>query len=137
VRRRDRIRDFFADRESPRHDHARRVMESYEKEWLTGRPVQCAIMHIVGLFDRPASGDCVRALRMEPAIEGLSTEIMNLDEFEWLRALARLREVRLLAPPGPLVARHARYPSAGARVVRPVTRADEQVGLARRPWSSL
>jgi hypothetical protein len=34
VRRRDHIRVYLADKNNPRHDHARRVMESYEKEWL-------------------------------------------------------------------------------------------------------
>ena len=41
VRRRDHIRNFnvLNDPENPRHDHARRVMESYETEWLAGQPV--------------------------------------------------------------------------------------------------
>jgi hypothetical protein len=81
VRRRDR-RNFFADPENPRHDHARRVLESYEKEWLAGHAVQRAIMHIVGLFDRPATGDCLRALRMKPAIKELTTAVVGLDEGE-------------------------------------------------------
>jgi hypothetical protein len=54
VRRRDHIRDLLADVENPGHDHARRVMESYEREWLAGQPVPHTIMHMVGLFDRPA-----------------------------------------------------------------------------------
>ncbi len=98
VRRRDRIRAYLADPDNPRHDHARRVMESYEKEWLAGQPVLLAIMHMVGLFDRPASADCLDALRVRPAIKGLTDQIVGLDEGEWRRAIARLREVRLLAP---------------------------------------
>ena len=101
VRRRDHIREFFADPENPRHDHARRVMESYEKEWLAGKPAALAIMHLVGLFDRPASGDCLAALRREPAIQGLTDAIVDLDETEWRRAVARLRDVRLLTPEDP------------------------------------
>lgn len=101
VRRRDRIRAFFADPENPRHDHAKRVMESYEKEWLAGQPLLLAIMHVVGLFDRPASGDCLNALRAEPVIAGLTDEIVGLDDSEWQRAIARLREVRLLLPRDP------------------------------------
>ena len=53
VRRRDHIRAFFADPDNPRHDHARRVMESYEKEWLTGQPV-AARDHAHGRPVRPA-----------------------------------------------------------------------------------
>jgi tetratricopeptide (TPR) repeat protein len=101
VRRRDHIRAFFADPENPRHDHAKRVMESYEKEWLADQPALFAIMHIVGLFDRPASGDCLDALRAKPAIDGLTDQIVGIDDNTWKRAVARLREVRLLAPPDP------------------------------------
>ena len=101
VHRRDHIRAFFADRENPRHDHAKRVMESCEKEWLSGQPVLLAIMHMVGLFDRPASGDCLNALRDKPVIEELTDEIVSLDHSEWQRAVTRLREVRLLLPRDP------------------------------------
>jgi hypothetical protein len=101
VRRRDRIRGLLADADNPGHDHAERVMESYEKEWLAGRPALLAIMHMVGLFDRPASSDCLGALRAKPIIEGLTGDIVNLDDSEWQRAVTRLREVRLLLPRDP------------------------------------
>jgi hypothetical protein len=101
VRRRDHIRAFLADGDNPGHDHAARVMESYEKEWLAGRPVLLAVMHIVGLFDRPASGDCLAALRAEPVIAGLTDSIVGLDNEKWERAVARLRDARLLAPSDP------------------------------------
>jgi hypothetical protein len=103
VRRRDHIRAYLADPENPRHDHAKRVMESYENEWFGGQPVLLAIMRTVGLFDRPASDDCLKALRAKPAIEGLTEQIVNVDDSEWQRAIMRLREVRLLAPIDPTV----------------------------------
>jgi tetratricopeptide (TPR) repeat protein len=98
VRRRDHIRELLDDPENPRHDHAKRVMESYENEWLAGQPMEQAIMHMVGLFDRPASADCLRAMRQKPAIPWLTDAVVDLDESEWRRAVARLRDVRLLAP---------------------------------------
>jgi tetratricopeptide (TPR) repeat protein len=119
VRRRDHVRNFLADDENPRHDHARRVMESYEKDWLTDakshdgfwsrfrlfrrsapsqKTIMLNIMHIVGLFDRPASNDCVRALRQAPGIKGLTEFIVPLTDEQWGSAIQRLREVRLLAP---------------------------------------
>jgi TIR domain len=101
VRQRGRIRGLLRDEENPRHDHARRVMESYEREWLAAEPVEHAIVHMVGLFDRPASGGCLRALRGKPAIVGLTDAIVDLDECEWQRAVARLRDARLLAPKDP------------------------------------
>lgn len=101
VRQRDRIRALLEDPNDPGHDHARRVMDSYEKEWLAGEPVLLAIMRIVGLFDRPASADCLRALRNAPVIEGLTNAIVGLDDGAWRRAIARLRDVRLLDPEDP------------------------------------
>ena len=98
VRRRDHIRALLHDTDNPRHDHARRVMEPYEKEWLADQPLLLTIMHMVGLFDRPASGDCLQALRGKPTIAGLTDAIVDLGADEWNRAVARLREVRLLSP---------------------------------------
>jgi SIR2-like domain/AAA ATPase domain len=101
VRRRDRVRGLVTDLENPGHGYAKSVMASYEQEWLASQPTLLAMMHIVGLFDRPASGDCLATLRAEPVIEGLTDEIVNLDDNDWLRAVARLRSVRLLAPHDP------------------------------------
>ena len=101
ARRRDHIRGLLADPDNPGHDHARRVMELYEKEWLAGQPVQLAILHCVGLFDRPASGDCLEALRSKPPISGLTDALVDLSNEQWRRAVARLGEVRLLAPADP------------------------------------
>ena len=101
VRRRDHVRGLLADADNPRHDQAWRVMESYEKEWLASQPILLAILHCVGLFDRPASGDCLNALRGKPAIAGLTDALIDLSDEQWRRAVARLREVRLLAPVDP------------------------------------
>jgi tetratricopeptide (TPR) repeat protein len=101
IRRRDHIRGLIHDKENPRHDHAKRVMESYEKEWLTRQSVLLAIMLIVGLFDRPASSDCLQALCSRPVITDITDDIVDLGESEWQRAVTRLREARLLAPQDP------------------------------------
>jgi len=44
------------------------------------QPVLLAIMHMIGLFDRPAGGDCLDALRAKPAIKGLTDQIVKLDD---------------------------------------------------------
>ncbi len=98
ARRRDHIRGLLADADNPRHEQARRVMESYEKEWLAGQPVLLAILYCIGLFDRPASGDCLKALRARPTIPGLTDALVGLDDDQWRHGVARLREARLLAP---------------------------------------
>ena len=101
VRRRDHLRGLLSDADNPRHDQARRVMESYEKEWLADQPALLAILECVGLFDRPASGDCVKALRKKPAVPGLTDALVDLSEEQWRRNVERLRELRLLAPADP------------------------------------
>jgi tetratricopeptide (TPR) repeat protein len=98
VRRRDHIRGLLSDVENPGHDHAKRVMEAYETEWLAGQPVMLAIMHMIGLFDRPASRKCLFAVRKPPVIQGLTDSVINLDDKKWQRTIARLRDVRLLSP---------------------------------------
>ena len=101
VRRRDHIRGYFADPNNPRHDHAKRVMESIEKDWLSGQPVLSEIMYIISLFDRPASESCLNTLRAKPTILGLTNSIVGLSDDEWNRAVFRLRTVRLIAPIDP------------------------------------
>lgn len=102
VRRRDHMVALMADADDPRHEHARRVMKSIEREWLADSPVLLAIMRMVGLFDRPASGDCLDALRASPAIGGLTDAIVDLGPDRWRRSVADLRQARLLAPPDTL-----------------------------------
>ena len=98
VRRRDRVGPLLQKTDARGHEHARRVMQTYEKEWLQGEPVLMATLHLIGLFDRPADVDCINALRNEPVLEGLSEPLINLNANDWADALAALREVRLLSP---------------------------------------
>jgi tetratricopeptide (TPR) repeat protein len=101
VSERSSIRAVTDDPKDLGHDQARRVIEAYESEWLAHEPILLAIMHLVGLFDRPASADCIMALRGKPIINGLTDGIVDLDDDAWRAAIARLREVRLLDPEDP------------------------------------
>ena len=129
VRRRDHIRGLLGDADDPLHGHARRVMQSYEKEWLAGQPVLLAILHCVGLFDRPASGDCLKALRAKPAIrwpDRCARRPQRRAMAARYRALARSAAARA----GRSVrSRSARRPSFGARVVRRAAQGDERSGV--------
>lgn len=98
VRCRKELRAFLADPGNPRHDHAKRVMESLEKEWLAGHPDLMAIIQLVGLFDRPASAECLLALRAKPVIPALTDGLVVMEDADWRRAVSRLRGVRLLLP---------------------------------------
>ena len=74
--------------------HARRVMESYEK-WLIGTP-ELDIIRMMGLFDRPATGDAIESLKKPPEIVGLTDTQRKLSWAQWKYAVSRLRELGLL-----------------------------------------
>ncbi|MCP4534060.1 MAG: hypothetical protein GY831_22900, partial [Delftia sp.] len=97
VHKRDRIARLTQERR--RGGHARRVMESYER-WFKRKP-ELDILRMMGLFDRPAEGGAIAALRAEPPIEGLTTELGKLSHEDWQYAVNNLRTARLLADPEP------------------------------------
>jgi tetratricopeptide (TPR) repeat protein len=75
-----------------------RIMAAYDA-WL--EPRSCAVMRLVGLFDRPADDKGMAALCRAPAIPGLTELFVDAGNDEWPRALRPLREAGLLAPEGP------------------------------------
>jgi tetratricopeptide (TPR) repeat protein len=93
IRKRDKIPQLTNERSKGRH--ARRVMEAYER-WL-GDSVEKNILYIMGLFDRPAEGGAVEALKVDPAIPGLTEQLQQLSEEDWEWALTNLRSANLLA----------------------------------------
>jgi tetratricopeptide (TPR) repeat protein len=93
VRQRDKIARLTD--EKRQGAHARRVMESYER-WFQGKP-ELDILQMMGLFDRPAEGGAIEALRAKPAIKGLTTELEGLSHEDWHYAVDNLRTARLLA----------------------------------------
>ena len=76
-------------------DHARHVMAAYEN-WL-GPGVTLQVLHLLGLFDRPAEAAAVAPLRAAPEIPGLTMGIGAGEEKAWKLALADLRKARLVA----------------------------------------
>ena len=74
---------------------ARQVMASYETWFGPGAEVQ--VLHLLGLFDRPAQAEALAALRAAPEIPGLTAGIGAGEEKAWKLALARLRQARLVA----------------------------------------
>jgi tetratricopeptide (TPR) repeat protein len=114
VRRRDLVRFEEADAEV-QGGHAFRVMEAYER-WLAGEGEKgerlLAVLHLVGLFDRPAAAGLLAVLRRPPAIPGLTDAVAGLGEAQWNLAVSRLAECGLVTPDGaaldahPLVREH-------------------------------
>ncbi len=76
-----------------------KVMIAYER-WLESagpeRQRELAVLRLTGLFDRPMSRDCLKALRAEPPIPGLTDALVKLKDTEWNIALKRLGEIDLL-----------------------------------------
>ncbi len=112
---------FRFDTDSP-YGHAFKAMRAYER-WLDERPVrslrerllgffngcnaadqrrnrlhqrQLAVLRLLGLFDRPATPDCLRALLQAPVIDGLTEALSGITEAEWNALLADLRTAGLV-----------------------------------------
>ena len=107
IEHRDRVRFERAD-EVTQGGHAFRVIAVYER-WLqaaipTGRgedarhgPRQLAVLRLLGLFDRTASANCLAALRQHPPIEGLTDQLVGLDEEDWNIAVHSLVDLGLIS----------------------------------------
>lgn len=104
IRLADAEREYQNDATRP-YGHAFKAMEAYER-WLEAKdeggrmradgPRMLAALRLLGLFDRPASADCLAALRAEPAIPGLTEPLVNVTEREWRLTLTRLADINLL-----------------------------------------
>ena len=84
----------LADLDDPNHRHPRRVMAAFAERF--GEGPELDLLHMMGLFDRPADGNCIAALR-EPAVPGLTEKLSKLDGAGWLKLLEKLRDCGLLA----------------------------------------
>ena len=98
IRRRNRIDLEKADAKI-QGGHAFRGMEAYVK-WLENDSEEArrevAVLKMLGLFDRPATADCVAALLQAPAIAGLTEPLVGLAEDDWEFSLTSLRDAKLL-----------------------------------------
>ncbi len=112
IRKRDLIRLEEADAEE-QGGHAFRVMDAYvaqlskvespasaphstlESRATTGQRA-VAILRLMGLFDRPASADCLQALWSGEGIAGLTEPLHGITDAQRNMALKRLEDARLL-----------------------------------------
>ena len=98
IRCRDRISFEKADAKI-QGGHAFRAMEAYVK-WLEDDSDEArrevALLKLLGFLDRPATADCVAALRKAPAIPGLTEPLVGLAEDDWEFSLSALRNAKLL-----------------------------------------
>ena len=119
IRRRDTLKFERAnDLRTAQTRNAWHVLQAYE-DWLgspNGRTEDLQALRLLGLFDRPASPDCLTALRRAPAIPGLTDRLVALADDEWNAVLHRLHEARLIA---------LRFPEGGASASAPRLEARE------------
>lgn len=96
ISRRDCFEFSDADAET-QNGHAFRVFAAYER-WFAkeGRHVELAVLRLLGLFDRPATPDCLAALCEKPALPGLTEPLIGLSQHKWNSAVRRLGELDLI-----------------------------------------
>ncbi|HRJ53985.1 MAG TPA: toll/interleukin-1 receptor domain-containing protein [Candidatus Thiothrix moscowensis] len=86
VRKRDTLKALVKATGNRDSRHAFKVMQAYA-EWFAGEP-ELALLHLLGLFDHPIGQDVLQML-WDAQIPHLTADI---DEDEWLEAIASLRE---------------------------------------------
>lgn len=103
IRRRDTLRlaeaehEYSNDATRP-YGHAFKAMEAYERWFEAGDEaarLQLSILRMLGLFDRPASAECLAALRAGE-VAGLTDVWKQRSDRDWRMALARLAEIKLI-----------------------------------------
>jgi tetratricopeptide (TPR) repeat protein len=99
VRKRDLVKLEDADAEE-RDGHAFRVMDAYV-EWFEGEGEKgkraVAVLRLMGLFDRPATADCLTALLSGEAVPGVTESLVELSEAQRNVVLARLESAKLIS----------------------------------------
>ncbi|MDJ0839439.1 MAG: ATP-binding protein [Acidobacteriota bacterium] len=94
IQMRDRI-DLIARDETRQGNHTFRILESYA-HWLGDGP-ELALLHLIGLFDRPAEHGALEILYRDKPIDGLTDRLHGLDSSRFDLVIVRLRTLRLLA----------------------------------------
>jgi hypothetical protein len=72
-----------------------KVMATYQS-WF-GEGPELSVLHLLGLFDRPADEKAIRVLLKPPAVLGLTGSLAGLRPTAWRTTLAKVRRARLLA----------------------------------------
>ena len=97
--------DFVGDQTARHAKRAARIMEGAitrleALEARAGGEVETSILHIVGLFDRPAEREALDALLAEPVLPGLTQAFHAITtgqrKARWNVAVERLRKLKLL-----------------------------------------
>ncbi len=75
--------------------HPRRVMQAIAEKLGPGPKLE--LLHVLGLFNRPAERAAINSVTAAPVIPGLTDSLHGMDEAAFLRTCDTLRRYRLLA----------------------------------------
>jgi len=75
--------------------HPRRVMAAFTERF--GKGPELDVLHIIGLFDRPATEKEILSFRKQNIIPGLTEHIRWLTDRQWNQVIQNLRNARLLS----------------------------------------
>jgi hypothetical protein len=81
-----------------RGGQAFRVIEANERWFLSEAERgerDLAVLRLLGLFDRPATHKCLKALRQKPEISGFNDRLVQLTDSQWQLSLTRLSRASL------------------------------------------
>lgn len=98
IRKRDLVKLEEADDEE-QGGHAFRVLDAYVKWFADGGEKgqrALAMLRLMGLFDRPATADCIFALLQAPAIPNLTNLLIGISETLRNLAITKLESAKLL-----------------------------------------
>jgi tetratricopeptide (TPR) repeat protein len=90
----------FTDVSRDQGGHAFRVMDAYVRWFNSDGEMgkrSLAVLRLLGLFDRPATADCVEALLRQPVIPGLTELLVESSESQRNLTFSRLKAANLLA----------------------------------------
>ena len=98
IRCRDRVKLDKANAKA-QSGHAFRAMAAYET-WMEGESDEArrelAVLRLLGLFDRPATANCLAALQRPPAIPDLTEPLTGLDEDDFGFSIDALESAKLI-----------------------------------------
>jgi hypothetical protein len=80
--------------------HTFKMLAAYERLLSQGEEDAVrglAILHVLGLFEKPADAGCIKAICKSPIIKGLTETLVDIQENDWNRALSSLAEYGLIS----------------------------------------
>ncbi len=81
----------------PQGGHARRIMASYVRWlWEYKRAAELSVLHVIGLFDRPAPEEAMQALLSKTDLDPFTVEHEQVGSSIWYRCVEALRGMGLL-----------------------------------------